>query len=87
MSDYIRVKIDNVLKGFNSKIPFMQPLYETITNSLEAHAKDIRIVFEKEELLDNDTMNPRIIGFTITTIRDVTPIPHNGCRLKKRRRV
>ena len=66
MSDYIRVKIDNVLKGFNSKIPFMQPLYETITNSLEAHAKDIRIVFEKEELLDNDTMNPRIIGFTIT---------------------
>ncbi|MDQ7019516.1 MAG: 30S ribosomal protein S11 [Robiginitomaculum sp.] len=27
------------------------------------------------------------IGFTITTIRDVTPIPHNGCRPPKRRRV
>ncbi|MCF8474260.1 MAG: 30S ribosomal protein S11 [Emcibacter sp.] len=27
------------------------------------------------------------IGFTITTIRDVTPIPHNGCRAPKRRRV
>lgn len=26
-------------------------------------------------------------GFTITSIRDVTPIPHNGCRPKKRRRV
>jgi small subunit ribosomal protein S11 len=26
-------------------------------------------------------------GFTITTIRDVTPIPHNGCRTPKRRRV
>jgi len=26
-------------------------------------------------------------GLTITTIRDVTPIPHNGCRAKKRRRV
>ncbi len=26
-------------------------------------------------------------GFTITTIRDVTPIPHNGCRPSKRRRV
>lgn len=26
-------------------------------------------------------------GFVITTIRDVTPIPHNGCRPKKRRRV
>lgn len=65
MSTYIRVKIDNVLKGFNSKIPFMQPLYEAIANALEAHAKDIRIVFEKEELLDNDTMKPKIIGFTI----------------------
>ena len=26
-------------------------------------------------------------GFTITSIRDVTPIPHNGCRAPKRRRV
>jgi len=26
-------------------------------------------------------------GFHITVIRDVTPIPHNGCRAPKRRRV
>ncbi len=26
-------------------------------------------------------------GFTITSIRDVTAIPHNGCRPRKRRRV
>src|SRR5262249_50482457 len=26
-------------------------------------------------------------GFTITSIRDVTPIPHNGCRPRQRRRV
>jgi len=26
-------------------------------------------------------------GFTITSIRDVTPIAHNGCRPPKRRRV
>ncbi len=26
-------------------------------------------------------------GLTVTTIRDVTPIPHNGCRAPKRRRV
>ncbi|PPR33369.1 MAG: 30S ribosomal protein S11 [Alphaproteobacteria bacterium MarineAlpha9_Bin6] len=29
----------------------------------------------------------QVVGFTITTIRDVTPIPHNGCRPPKRRRV
>lgn len=27
------------------------------------------------------------VGFTITFIKDVTPIPHNGCRPPKRRRV
>ena len=26
-------------------------------------------------------------GLTVTSIRDVTPIPHNGCRPPKRRRV
>ncbi len=27
------------------------------------------------------------VGFKVTFIRDVTPIPHNGCRPPKRRRV
>ncbi len=26
-------------------------------------------------------------GLTITVVRDVTPVPHNGCRPRKRRRV
>jgi small subunit ribosomal protein S11 len=26
-------------------------------------------------------------GLTITSIKDATPIPHNGCRAKKKRRV
>ncbi|WP_237215182.1 30S ribosomal protein S11 [Falsiroseomonas oryziterrae] len=27
------------------------------------------------------------VGFYVTAIKDVTPIPHNGCRPRKRRRV
>lgn len=27
------------------------------------------------------------VGFQVTYIRDITPIPHNGCRPPKRRRV
>jgi small subunit ribosomal protein S11 len=27
------------------------------------------------------------VGLIVTSIRDVTPIPHNGCRPPKRRRV
>lgn len=26
-------------------------------------------------------------GFTVTILRDVTPLPHNGCRAPKKRRV
>jgi small subunit ribosomal protein S11 len=26
-------------------------------------------------------------GLTVTSIKDITPIPHNGCRQKKKRRV
>lgn len=29
----------------------------------------------------------QVAGFRVTLIRDVTPIPHNGCRPPKRRRV
>ena len=29
----------------------------------------------------------QVVGCNITSIRDVTPIPHNGCRPPKRRRV
>ena len=29
----------------------------------------------------------QLVGFQVNSIRDVTPIPHNGCRPKKRRRV
>ena len=27
------------------------------------------------------------VGFTIRTIQDITPVPHNGCRPRKKRRV
>ena len=27
------------------------------------------------------------VGFQVTSIKDVTPVPHNGCRPRKRRRV
>jgi small subunit ribosomal protein S11 len=29
----------------------------------------------------------QVEGFSVTVIRDVTPVPHNGCRPPKRRRV
>ena len=36
---------------------------------------------------DSALRSLQAIGFMITTIKDVSPIPHNGCRPPKRRRV
>lgn len=27
------------------------------------------------------------VGFVVKTIRDITPVPHNGCKQRKRRRI
>lgn len=29
----------------------------------------------------------QVVGFKVSLIRDITPVPHNGCRPPKRRRV
>ncbi len=64
------VKIKNILRQFNKKIPFLQPVYESIVNSLEANATDILVEFFEEEhpLFDenNIPMEKKIIGFKIT---------------------
>ena len=36
---------------------------------------------------DRPAVHVQAVGFQITAIKDVTPIPHNGCRPRKRRRV
>ena len=50
---------------------------------------DIRDIFDTE-YLDNtipDPVNVGSTGLNITVIKDITPIPHNGCRPSKKRRV
>ncbi|QMS85275.1 ATP-binding protein [Candidatus Xianfuyuplasma coldseepsis] len=44
-------KAVNVLS--NRKINFLQPLYETIVNSIEAGASDIKVIFDIEKTLDH----------------------------------
>ncbi len=65
------VKIKNILRQFNKKIPFLQPVYESIVNSLEAQATNIIVEFKEEDLLplpdENGTIiEKKITGFKIT---------------------
>lgn len=65
MSDsFIKVKIESILKSFNNKIPFLQPLYESISNSLEADATNIDVIFEYDDVFSEMT-KPRIKGFSV----------------------
>ena len=37
--------------------------------------------------IDTGDYDPNAVGLDVTLIKDVTPVPHNGCRPPKRRRV
>lgn len=59
----MKVNIPNIVNNLGKNIKFLQPLYESITNSLEANATNIEI----EILHDNtfEEVTPKMIGFTI----------------------
>ena len=49
--------------------------------------KIIRIADPDFEPTEDDVIMTRTTGIVVTEILDVTPVPHNGCRAPKRRRV
>jgi hypothetical protein len=61
----MRVAIPSIVDNLNSQIDFLQPLYEAITNSMEADATKISVIFEKDLTLDEKEHPPKITGFTV----------------------
>lgn len=65
-----QVGIKTAVSKLNNKVEFLQPVYEAISNSLEAHAHNISVEFS----VDNSQINiskeiassEKIKGFTIT---------------------
>ena len=47
------VSMSSILRTLKSDIPFNQPLYEAIANSLDANAKNIIIEFKKRDNIFN----------------------------------
>ncbi len=68
MSSFVRVNIRSILKQFNMDIPFLQPIFETIVNSLEAGADKIDVVIEEDpQILTHENAVPKkVVGFSIT---------------------
>lgn len=60
----LTVDVKTVVSNLRSKVPFLQPLYEAVTNALEANATQITVILEEEVLLLNET-DAKITGFVV----------------------
>ncbi len=80
----------NGFKGSRKSTPFAAQLasQDAAKKALEHGLKNVEVYVKgpgpgRESALKS----LQTTGLTVTMIKDVTPIPHNGCKPKKRRRV
>ena len=60
----------------------------TLRQKREQQQKEIGITYAAGRFLRaTSTSALNAAGFKITSISDVTPVPHNGCRPPKKRRI
>ncbi|MDO8886037.1 30S ribosomal protein S11 [Candidatus Oleimmundimicrobium sp.] len=77
-------------KGSRKSTPFAaQMVAETVAKEAKEHGMKKVEVFVKGPGAGKETAvrTLQAAGLEIGNVSDVTPVPHNGCRLKKRRRV
>lgn len=80
----------NGFKGSRKSTPFAAQLasQDAAKKAIEHGLKNVEVYVKgpgpgRESALKS----LQATGLTVTMIKDVTPIPHNGCKPKKRRRV
>ncbi len=77
-------------RGSRKSTPYAaQMAAETATKAAQIHGLKSVDVFVKGPGSGREAAIRALAacGLTVTSIRDVTPVPHNGCRPPKRRRV
>ena len=77
-------------KGSRKSTPFAaQMTAEDAARKAQEHGLKTVEVFVKGPGAGRESAlrSLQTVGFNVTKIRDVTPVPHNGCRPPKKRRV
>ena len=77
-------------KGSRKSTPFAAQLAaeDAVRKALEYGMKTVEVFVKGPGAGRESALRSlQAAGFNITSIKDVTPIPHNGCRPPKRRRV
>ena len=84
------IKIDNVLHEFSSIPGVREDVVDIVLNikAMEHGMRTLEIEVRGPGSGRESALRAlQAVGLAVTAIRDVTPIPHNGCRPPKRRRV
>lgn len=77
-------------KGSKKSTPFAAQVASEIAarKALERGVKEIEVLVKGPGSGRESAIRAlQATGLTVTVIKDITPIPHNGCRPKKKRRV
>ena len=77
-------------KGSRKSTPFAAQLaaQRAVSEAMEHGMKSVEVYVKGPGSGRESALRAlQAAGFTITLIKDVTPVPHNGCRPPKRRRV
>jgi len=77
-------------KGSRKSTPFAAQVAaeEAATKAMDHGVKNVSVLVKGPGSGRESAMRAiAAVGLNVTSIRDVTPIPHNGCRPSKRRRV
>ncbi len=77
-------------KGSRKSTPFAAQLaaQSAVSDAMEHGMKSVEVYVKGPGSGRESALRAlQAAGFTITLIKDVTPVPHNGCRPPKRRRV
>ena len=78
------------LKGSRKSTPFAAQLAaeEAARKAMEHGMRSVAVFVKGPGAGRESALRAlQAVGFKVTLIRDVTPVPHNGCRPPKRRRV
>src|SRR5258708_1051004 len=78
------------LKGSGKSAPFAAQLAaeEAARKAMEHGMRSVAVFVKGPGAGRESALRAlQAVGFKVTLIRDVTPVPHNGCRPPKRRRV
>ena len=67
--------------------PHIRSAIESTQNAASAADFSVRVVVVGHNCTDDTEDQARACGAEVISIKDITPLPHNGCRPPKRRRV